>query len=369
MIAAIVVSIILFLLYWLKFDSNIIGFFRVGDTLPFSPYLNLETAKIYQGELGFDGQQFLSIAFDPLLQNPDTVKTLDSAPLRYRRIFYPLVSYILAAGNRQLIPYIMVGINAIAIAIIVWIVSCYHEVNKYPQFPALLVLLLPGVWIVLSLSTADLLNSALVLAALYSYRIKQLPWMAVWIAIASLTRETSLVMWFSLLVVSIWEQQYRAIKPLILAVIPPIVWNSYVLIRFHDQGVLGVNANFGYPFAGIVEKFKLLFVDNFSGKDSFEIYCFGLLVIVFIFNLVFGKINQSENKIIAIGSMIYGIMFLMSSIAMLSYFLNYPRQFINPYFLFLLLQGSKRMRWSQSCIAGLLGVSSLVFLLGHSWIQ
>lgn len=104
LIALIVVIFVSLYFYFIKFDSNITGFFRIGSILPLSPFLNPENTLIYQGEIGYDGQQFLSLAFDPFLQNPETVNSLDHPIYRYRRILYPLVSYVLAFGNPSLIP-------------------------------------------------------------------------------------------------------------------------------------------------------------------------------------------------------------------------------------------------------------------------
>ncbi|WLT36996.1 hypothetical protein NON20_13125 [Synechocystis sp. B12] len=62
--------------YWAKFDGQITGFFRIGSVLPLSPLLNPAETLIYQGELGYDGQQFLTIALDPGLQNDDSIAPL-----------------------------------------------------------------------------------------------------------------------------------------------------------------------------------------------------------------------------------------------------------------------------------------------------
>ena len=104
-------------LLWGKFDGNITGFFRIGSELPLSPFLESSKTLMFQGELGYDGQQFLSIALDPGLSNPDTIAALDHPAYRYRRIVYPLLGYCLGWGNPGWIPWALVAVNIVAIAV------------------------------------------------------------------------------------------------------------------------------------------------------------------------------------------------------------------------------------------------------------
>ncbi len=67
--------------WWVKFDGNITGFFRIGDVLPLSPYLDPAQTRIYPDQLGYDGHFFLTIGLDPGLINPDSVAALDRPPL------------------------------------------------------------------------------------------------------------------------------------------------------------------------------------------------------------------------------------------------------------------------------------------------
>ena len=67
-LAAIIVTVVVIFFYLFKFEGNITGFFRIGSTLALSPYLDSQDVLIYQGEDGYDGQMFLSLALDPFLQ-------------------------------------------------------------------------------------------------------------------------------------------------------------------------------------------------------------------------------------------------------------------------------------------------------------
>ncbi|MDY7012712.1 MAG: hypothetical protein SVX43_03770, partial [Cyanobacteriota bacterium] len=285
-IAIAVVIFAVFSLCFFKFGGNIYGFFRIGSILPLSPYLDRQNALIFQGELGFDGQQFLSLAFDPFLHDPDTLSTLDSPRLRYRRILYPFLGYCLGFGNLQLIPYVLIGINVLAIIFLVWLVGQDLKQTGRSTWQSLGVLCIPGVWIVLVFSTADLLNSLLGVAALYGYKKQKKGFCGLAIAAAFLTKEISVMLGVALLLSSIREKNWQQIPYLVAAFIPATIWHTYVLFKLRSQGFLGVAENLGYPFIGIGQKIWSLGTGGFSGKNLFEVYSFFLLVGVFAVTLI-----------------------------------------------------------------------------------
>jgi hypothetical protein len=151
LVAFAVTLIVILYLYFEQFSGNITGFFRIGTVLPLSPLLDPQQTFVFKGELGYDGQQFLSIALDPFLKQDGTIAALDHPSYRYRRILYPLLGYLLGLGSPELIPHALVGINAIAIALIVGFVTAYFKGHLIPEKRAIGVLAIPGIWIVLSL--------------------------------------------------------------------------------------------------------------------------------------------------------------------------------------------------------------------------
>ncbi len=352
-------SVILYL-YLVKFDGNITGFFRIGSILPLSPYLIPEKILIFSGEVGYDGQQFLSIALDPFLENPGTIEALDHPAYRYRRIFYPLISYLVSWGNRAIIPYIMVGINYLSILLIVWISSLYLKSQRGTAWQPLLSLCIPGVWIVLSLSTADLLSSLFLVTALYGYRQHKPILTATAIAIACLTRETMLLIWLAFLLASIWQRKQQQITHLLWAWMPALLWNFYV-VSLKLPGESGVKANFGYPFVGIVHKFMILFMGEFSINKLFEAYLFILLLSSFVAIFWIAHQYPQENRIIRACTLLYAVLFSLSSIAILGYYLDYSRVYIDIYFL-LLLSFNYSLIPGKTGILLASGLASIAFL-------
>lgn len=363
LISLITVIGIVFYLYYFKFSSNITGFFRIGSVLPISPFLNPDKTFIFQGELGYDGQQFLSLALDPFFQDLDTLESLDHPAYRYRRIFYPLLSYLLGFGNAEIIPYVMVVINAIAIVLMVWITGLYFKSQSVKVNKALFLLCIPGIWIVLSLSTSDLLAGLFFISAFYFYQNDKPVYTSLMVSLACLTRETMLIVSFSLLFSAIWQKKYYYLKYLGIAIIPPLIWNIYVISL--DLPSASGTGNFGLPFQGIFQKLLSLITESFNTKILFEAYLFILLMLTFALTIWLSYKSRIKNRPIQICTLMYLGMFIMSSLFILNYYLDYSRVFMDVYFLALFSLNVYSFPW-KTVLFSASGLASVAFLILHS---
>jgi hypothetical protein len=363
LVAFAVTLIVILYLYFEQFSGNITGFFRIGTVLPLSPLLDPQQTFVFKGELGYDGQQFLSIALDPFLKQDGTIAALDHPSYRYRRILYPLLGYLLGLGSPELIPYALVGINVIAIALIVGFVTAYFKGHLIPEKWAIGVLAIPGIWIVLSLSTADLLGSLLLVAATYWEHRHKAQLMAVMVALAILTRETLLILWLALLINNIVLKRKKFILPLLLALIPGLAWHLYIL-ALKLPGVSGTG-NFGLPWVGIAQKVMSLFQGGLTGKNLFEGYLFGLLIIVFGLTIWSSYRSHSHNHTIRWSSWLYLGLFSVSSLLILDYYLNYTRVFMDVYLLGLLIMVDHPLP-NRTIFLTASGLASVAFLALHS---
>ncbi|WP_204105980.1 MULTISPECIES: hypothetical protein [Spirulina sp. CCY15215] len=362
-IVAVVVIIVFLFLYVFKFSGNITGFFRIGDVLPLSPFLNPQDTFIYPEQLGYDGQQFLSIAFDPFLQQEGTISALDHPLYRYRRIFYPFLGYLLSLGNVRLIPYTMVGINAVCIVAIAFICGLYLKEKNGTIWRSLLVLCIPGCWLVFSLSTSDLLSSFLLIASLYYYQKNKPVLTTTFLALACLTRETVLLVWFAFILVSYWQKNWQQLRHLFIVLLPVFAWNFYVFIRFKNRGILGTKTNFDYPFVGIFSKIVGFFQNEFTTSTIFEIYLFGILIACFVSIFWYGYHQPKQNTLLVGVTFAYGLLFCLSSITILGYYLDFSRVYMDIYFLLLLSAGEGAIAIAPLAASGL---ASVAFLLIQS---
>jgi hypothetical protein len=95
---------------------------------------------------GYDGQFAFYIGGDPFLRNSDTARSLDNS-LRYRRILYPLLAWLLSAGQRTLLPYVLMAINVAASTVSVGLAAwAAHRRGRSPWF-ALVLPAFAGVWV------------------------------------------------------------------------------------------------------------------------------------------------------------------------------------------------------------------------------
>jgi hypothetical protein len=363
-IGAILLLLVFSFLLWGKFGGNITGFFRIGSILPLSPYLDPDLTSIFSGELGYDGQQFLTIALDPGLQEPESIAALDHPTYRYRRIFYPLLGYILGLGNHNLIPYMMVAINLVSILLLMGAISAYFYSDLQRRWQSLLVLCIPGLWMSFSLSTADILSSLFLVIALYGYAARKPRWVGISLSLGSLTRETILLAWLGIAWASIRDRRKDLIWPLALSPIPFLFWNLYVRTR-DLPGESGAIGNLGLPLRGIWQKVLMLMAGGLTPKNAYEMLQFGLLLaIAATIFWVHYRYPQSNRAIYCCTVLVCSVLVLTTTMS-LNYYLNYARVFTDLYLLLLLSLDPLGFSIRKG-LFGLGGLLSLIFLAVHS---
>ncbi|WP_017304600.1 AZOBR_p60025 family cell surface glycopolymer formation protein [Spirulina subsalsa] len=358
----VVITVLLFNLLF-KFDGNITGFFRIGSEFPLSPYLNPETTFVYPNEVGHDGQQFLTIALDPTLLNPDTINALDAPNYRYRRILYPLLGYVFGLGQSPLIPWAMVLLNGTLIVLLVLVISLTLKAYNHSPPHGLWVLSIPSIWMAFILSTADLLSSFLLVLAVYFYRKGSPILTGISIAYLCLTRENLLIIWLAFVLCSIWERRWLQLLHLGWSWLPIALW-SFAISRRSDLPTSSVLEQvFTYPLGGVFSKISLLFTQEIVAKTAFEWYNFFLLMLVFGATFWFCFRQLKLNKIVLICTAILTGLLLISNIKILGYYLDYLRVYMPAYFLLLLTLESHRVKTGLFAGASL---SSLAFLVLHN---
>ncbi|WP_353673837.1 hypothetical protein [Synechocystis sp. LKSZ1] len=371
-LAFLLASLVCLFLYFGKFEGNITGFFRIGSVLPLSPLLQPETTRIWPDELGYDGQQFLSISLDPFLTQPGTIAALDQPSYRYRRILYPLLGYFLGLGNPCWIPYGLVGLNILAITAFIFLLTRSLQIQDQSPENGLWGLAIPGVWMVLSLSTADLWASVLALAALLSFQSRR-PWGMGWaLALGLLTRETLLLVWLALVIASVRSQRREHFLPLGLALLPFLLWNAWI-IYLSLPGASGTG-NFTWPVGGLLAKGEALLQNGLTLGNLYEAYSFSILGLTLAWGLRNSLCPRPQINALTLTFWSYAGLGAVASFYILNYYLNYSRVFLDLYWLFLLLPCFRPSMISLDSRPGMLknllclgwGLASLAFILLQS---
>nr|WP_190554216.1 hypothetical protein [Trichocoleus sp. FACHB-591] len=361
--ATLVVMAIAFRLYSYTFAGNITGFFHIGNVLPLSPYLQGQDVLVNPSG-GYDGQMFLSLALDPFLQADGTIQALDNPPYRYRRILYPLLGYFLGFGNSQFIPYALVAINCFSIISIVFFIglTIHHYKSSISIYQSLFALTVPGVWIVLSLSTADLLNNLFLVVAIYFYRSFRPVYTTTLLAAACLTRETTLLIWLAFIATSFYEQKWQQLKHLFWAWIPLGIWSLYVAKRLPPQPTDLKIEGFDFFLAGILKKFLFSIKMGPIIGNLVEVGAFILLISVLLTGLFILYKQPQNNQIILSNTLIYSLIFSVSSMGILMFQQGYNRVFVGAYFL-LLLTLSPQLSFLKVAIATFASVITAKYLI------
>ena len=326
------------LLFYFTFDRRITGFFCIGDILPMSPYIDKSSAYVFKGKVGYDGQFFLAIALDPALQNKRTINALDNPKFRYRRIGYPVVGYIIGFGNLQLIPYAMVGMNILCIVAMVLLISVLFQTEsagpRHRWLPVL-ILAIPGVWVTLCTSTADLLGITLFTATLVGLRLRRNGLASVALCLACLTRETYLGVAVILIVLELRRHSGNALW-LSFAAVPALLWNALVYVHI-QEGTSGIRETFGVPFAGILAKWQTILEGGLTIKNLYEAYAFGLLMMAALFLAASMIRTRRQPAAVPFSVLPYLVILITSKMQIFGYFANYLRVFMDIFLLNILI--------------------------------
>jgi hypothetical protein len=207
------------------------------------------------GKRGNDGQQFLALALDPLQLEPGTSAAVDNPIYRGKRLMYPLLAWLLGFGKPGLIVWTLGLINVACIGGAATVVARWAQLEQRSPQWGLAVLALPAYWITLSLNTADLLATTLMLSAALAWKQQRLT--AVWGSLsgALLTRETALLAWVATGVSALGERRWRWLVPLALVPLPLWLYSAGLRARFPAvaDGALAT-LHFTWPLGGVVRK-------------------------------------------------------------------------------------------------------------------
>jgi len=146
-----------------------------------------------QPTYGYDGQFFYRLALNPLNLSHTAYGITVDRPYRFMRIGYPVLTWLVSAGQHVLVPVMLVAVNAAAIAAIGYLGGMFaQQGGRHAAWG----LLLPGYYgLITSLSrdTAEPLAAACLLGGLLALRARRPILAAVLLGYGVLTRETVMV--------------------------------------------------------------------------------------------------------------------------------------------------------------------------------
>jgi len=355
-----------------KYGGNPTGLARIGDQLPLSPRLQGADLVILKGKRGNDGQQFLSLALDPPQQLPGTSAALDNPIYRGKRLLYPLLAWLAGLGQPALIPWSLGLINVALIGCCGALVAAWAQLEQRSPQWGLAVLALPSYWISISLDTADLLATTLLLASAVAYRVQRPGALAASLTAALLSREMGLLAWASSGLTSLRERRWTWLLPLALVPLPLLAWTASLKARFPAtaDGLL-VGLHFTWPGLGIATKaLQLLGLAPMPGGSMptterlFDSLCFGLWLLSLGLLLVVA-LRPGLNRWLRFTAAIYLLPAVCTSTQILARFPDYTRVWIDVASLGLLALLSLRNRLGLGDWVAASALISLGYCVGY----
>jgi hypothetical protein len=156
-----------------------------------SPVIRIDPHYHYYPDgIGYDGQFAYHLALDP----QHARSYMDWAAYRYTRILYPMAARLLALGRPDVIPYMLVLVNWLAVGGGTLAVAAWLRRRGRPAWLALLYGLYPGLVIAYQHDLTEPLAYALVAVAIYLYDFggrRRALYAGAAFALAALTRETT----------------------------------------------------------------------------------------------------------------------------------------------------------------------------------
>ena len=255
-------------------DGNLSAFLNLGARFTKQNALLDETPGlrdelVVRKGVGYDGQFFFFIAQDPFatkFQNEirDYRTFLDIPTYRYRRILFALLSRAACFGNFHRLPAAMLGLILLGIAFTAYSLARLAFHFSTSAWWGLLAAAVPGFAVALLSATPEPVAAAFALAGCYSYFKNRTVFASIFLALALLTRETSVLILITFVGLSLLRKQIREAVVLSLGFLPYLFWRIFVTLQFRDlqgyESFFKQPGSFTFPLTGMLT--AISFSDN-----------------------------------------------------------------------------------------------------------
>lgn len=229
----------------------LLGFFMIVRHYNAFTFIHLGTvwgAHRASGTWGYDGQFYYQIARNPL----GAARYMDNASYRYQHFLYPLLVWLLSFGQAALVPYLLLLVNLVAIVGSVEIISRLLVKYGFSPWFSLALGLYYGLAVGLTFDTTEPFTCLLLSLGVWS--LEQKRWIpgALWLGLATLSRETAVLFPLCLAIAFVWNRRWReALTLATLGVLPLAIFLGALALIFGRTGLTFTPPFEHIPFAGI----------------------------------------------------------------------------------------------------------------------
>jgi len=250
---------------WAK--GHLILFVLLGSVMAGHVYTH--PAQLPRGLLlvpsdGYDGQFYYRLALDPLNWNKTAFGITMDQSYRYTRIGYPVLAWLVSAGQHQLVPIALVVVNLLAVAAMAFLGGMFARDSGRHALWGLAFAAYFGLVISVGRDTAEPLAEACMLGGLLAYRHNKLLLTTILFTVGAITRETILLAPAAIAVIRLVAMARRRLRPGLADltwIVPAAVYGVLELaVHFVVKGEFPLLAsgsrNLSLPFTAMLDALK-----------------------------------------------------------------------------------------------------------------
>jgi hypothetical protein len=225
---------------------------QAGSDAAALPRLERELGPVVRARgLGHDGKYSYFMARDPWFWRADkvTLTDLNDPAYRYGRPLYPVLAGLGGVLPPSRVLFGLIVVPVLAGGLLFVATALLARANGLPSLAALIGLANPGIYSSAIMLTSDLLAFALALTALHCWQSGRKGSSIALFAASVLAKEYYALMPFAL-ACSLARQRWPA--ALTIGILPLVPWAAWKLTVYAVLGSGEGEANFGWPFEGIV---------------------------------------------------------------------------------------------------------------------
>ncbi len=249
-------------------SHSLLAVFRVGELEKGGdrarpPFVFDEGYPLEQGGFGTDGQQYLFIAHDPLLQRGDMVPFIDAPRYRYGRILLPGLAATVCAGNSRCIPRAILGFNLVFAAGIGALLAALVLARKKSVRFAMLLATGGGLVCATDIAGVEVAAQFFGLLGLFAWTRERRWLAALALTAAALARETYVLVPAGIVLAELLAGRenkailpsgasWTKVFPLLFAPLPAVLWMFHLRRVLPPDDAGGGLQNLSFPLEGPV---------------------------------------------------------------------------------------------------------------------
>ena len=197
---------------------------------------------------GYDGQFYYRLALDPL----HATSFLDHPAYRYQRLVYPMIVAVLSLGQAEVIPYMLLLVNFIAIVLGTELLARLLIKHHLSPWFSLAFGLYFGQATAFLFDTTEPLTYLFICLGLLLLARQRPTVAAVCMGLAVLSRETAVLFPLGYLVLYLLQKRWQDVLRLfLLSIAPTIAWYMVIALLFKTSGLSAAPAFERIPFQGL----------------------------------------------------------------------------------------------------------------------